>query len=164
MKSLSLAAGKNLDIRSTLSSSESADGNVARTVLDRLASVKVTGAGGRLALHSNENLTIKAADIESQGSLSATAGNMLNVTTLTVSNKEYYNGDADNYYRLAQHSEVGSTLKGKDDVTLVAKKDVRIRQSDIGSEKGNVLIGSQQGIYRLKPGAKRNNWQARQNP
>jgi len=25
-------------------------------------------------------------------------------------NKEYYNGDADNYYRLAQHSEVGSTL------------------------------------------------------
>ena len=121
-----MGAGTNLDIRSTLSSSESADGNVARTVLDRLARVKVTGAGGRLALHSNENLTIKAADIESQGSLSATAGNMLNVTTLTVSNKEYYNGDANNYYRLAQHSEVGSTLKGKDDVTLVAKKDVRI--------------------------------------
>ena len=79
--------------------------------------------------------------------LSAAAGNMLNVTTLTVSNKEYYNGDADNYYRLAQHSEVGSTLKGKDDVSLVAKKDVRIRQSDIGSENGNVLIGSQQGNY-----------------
>ena len=152
VKSLSLAAGKNLDIRSTLSSSESADGNVARTVLDRLASVKVTGAGGRLALHSNENLTIKAADIESQGSLSATAGNMLNVTTLTVSNKEYYNGDADNYYRLAQHSEVGSTLKGKDDVTLVAKNDVRIRQSNIGSEKGNVLIGSQQGDIQVEAG------------
>ena len=121
-------------------------------MLDRLARVKVTGAGGRLALHSNENLTIKAADIESQGSLSATAGNMLNVTTLTVSNKEYYNGDADNYYRLAQHSEVGSTLKGKDDVTLVAKKDVRIRQSDIGSEKGNVLIGSQQGDIQVEAG------------
>ena len=152
VKSLSLSAGKNLDISSTLSSSESADGNVARTVLDRLASVKVTGAGGRLALHSNENLTIKAADIESQGSLSATAGNMLNVTTLTVSNKEYYNGDADNYYRLAQHSEVGSTLKGKDDVSLVAKKDVRIRQSNIGSEKGNVLIGSQQGDIQVEAG------------
>ena len=152
VKSLSLSAGKNLDISSTLSSSESADGNVARTVLDRLASVKVTGAGGHLALHSNENLTIKAADIESQGSLSATAGNMLNVTTLTVSNKEYYNGDADNYYRLAQHSEVGSTLKGKDDVSLVAKKDVRIRQSNIGSEKGNVLIGSQQGGIQVEVG------------
>ena len=152
VKSLSLSAGKNLDISSTLSSSESADGNVARTVLDRLASVKVTGAGGHLALHSNENLTIKAADIESQGSLSATAGNMLNVTTLTVSNKEYYNGDADNYYRLAQHSEVGSTLKGKDDVSLVVKKDVRIRQSDIGSENGNVLIGSQQGGIQVEVG------------
>lgn len=152
VKSLSLSAGKNLDISSTLSSSESADGNVARTVLDRLASVKVTGSGGHLALHSNENLTIKAADIESQGSLSATAGNMLNVTTLTVSNKEYYNGDADNYYRLAQHSEVGSTLKGKDDVSLVAKKDVRIRQSNIGSEKGNVLIGSQQGDIQVEAG------------
>ena len=67
-------------------------------------------------------------------------------------NKEYYNGDADNYYRLAQHSEVGSTLKGKDDVTLVAKKDVRIRQSNIGSEKGNVLIGSQQGDIQVEAG------------
>ena len=152
VKSLSLSAGKNLDISSTLSSSESADGNVACTVLDRFASVKVTGAGGRLALHSNENLTIKAADIESQGSLSATAGNMLNVTTLAVRNKEYYNGDADNYYRLAQHSEVGSSLKGKDDVTLVAKKDVRLRQSNIGSEKGNVLIGSQQGDIQVEAG------------
>ncbi|KAB1991368.1 two-partner secretion domain-containing protein, partial [Haemophilus parainfluenzae] len=152
VKSLSLSAGKNLDISSTLSSSESADGNVARTVLDRLASVKVTGAGGHLALHSNENLTIKAADIESQGSLSATAGNMLNVTTLAVRNKEYYNGDADNYYRLAQHSEVGSSLKGKDDVTLVAKKDVRLRQSNIGSEKGNVLISSKQGNIQVEAG------------
>ena len=152
VKSLSLSAGKNLDISSTLSSSESADGNVARTVLDRLASVKVTGAGGHLALHSNENLTIKAADIESQGSLSATAGNMLNVTTLAVRNKEYYNGDADNYYRLAQHSEVGSSLKGKDDVTLVAKKDVWLRQSNIGSEKGNVLISSKQGNIQVEAG------------
>lgn len=42
-------------------------------MLDQLASVKVTGEGGRLTLHSDDNLTIKAANIESQGSLKATA-------------------------------------------------------------------------------------------
>ncbi|WP_406812379.1 hypothetical protein [Histophilus somni] len=73
VKDLSLYAGKNLEISSTLSSSQSADGNFARTVLDQLASVKVTGEGGRLTLHSDDNLTIKAANIESQGSLKATA-------------------------------------------------------------------------------------------
>ena len=58
VKDLSLYAGKTLAISSTLSSTQSADGNFARTVLDQLASVKVTGEGGRLNLHSDD-LTIK---------------------------------------------------------------------------------------------------------
>ncbi|MFW9277922.1 hemagglutinin repeat-containing protein, partial [Glaesserella parasuis] len=109
VKSLSLSAGKNLEISSTLSSAESADGNFARTVLDRLASVKVNGEGGQLNLQSAGNLTVKAAQLDSQGRLNANAGNALHITTLTTQNKEHYNGDADNYYRLDQKAEAGST-------------------------------------------------------
>lgn len=142
VKDLSLYAGKNLEISSTLSSSQSADGNFARTVLDQLASVKVTGEGGRLTLHSDDNLTIKAANIESQGSLKATADKGLSITTLNVSNKEHYNGNADNYYRLDQQGEIGSTLRGKDGVHLVGMENATLRQATVSSESGETFIGS----------------------
>ncbi|WP_165888222.1 hemagglutinin repeat-containing protein [Mannheimia granulomatis] len=151
VKDLSLYAGKHLEISSTLSSSQSADGNFARTVLDQLASVKVTGEGGRLALHSDDNLTIKAANIESQGTLNAMADNALQITTLNISNKEHYNGNADNYYRLEQQGEIGSTLKGKDGVRLVGMENAILRQATVSSENGDTFIGSK-GDVRIESG------------
>ncbi|QLB45117.1 hemagglutinin repeat-containing protein [Mannheimia pernigra] len=151
VKDLSLYAGKNLEISSTLSSSQSADGNFARTVLDQLASVKVTGEGGRLTLHSDDNLTIKAANIESQGSLKATADKGLSITTLNVSNKEHYNGNADNYYRLDQQGEIGSTLRGKDGVRLVGIENATLRQATVSSESGETFVGSK-GDVRIESG------------
>ena len=151
VKDLSLYAGKNLEISSTLSSTQSADGNFARTVLDQLASVKVTGEGGRLNLHSDDNLTIKAANIESQGSLKAKADKALSITTLNVSNKEHYNGNADNYYRLDQQSEIGSILRGKDGVRLVGMENATLRQATVSSENGETFVGSK-GDVRIESG------------
>ncbi|WP_245189288.1 hemagglutinin repeat-containing protein [Mannheimia sp. ZY171111] len=151
VKDLSLYAGKNLEISSTLSSSQSTDGNFARTVLDQLASVKVTGEGGRLTLHSDDNLTIKAANIESQGSLKAIADKALSITTLNVSNKEHYNGNADNYYRLDQQGEIGSTLRGKDGVRLVGMENATLRQATVSSESGETFVGSK-GDVRIESG------------
>lgn len=151
VKDLSLYAGKNLEISATLSSSQSADGNFARTVLDQLASVKVTGEGGRLTLHSDDNLTIKAANIESEGTLTASADKTLNITTLNVSNKEHYNGNADNYYRLDQQGEIGSTLRGKDDVRLVGMENATLRQATVSNENGETFIGSK-GDVRIESG------------
>ncbi|WP_373099331.1 MULTISPECIES: hemagglutinin repeat-containing protein [Pasteurellaceae] len=152
VKSLSLSAGKNLAIASTLSSAQSADGNFARTVLDQISTVKVTGEGGRLALHSDSNLTVKAARIESQGSLRATAGEALQITTLTTQNREHYNGDADNYYRLDQKAEGGGLLSGKAGVALIANNNVTLRQTDVSSEKGKVLVGSNAGDITIEAG------------
>ncbi len=152
VKSLSLSAGKNLEISSTLSSAESADGNFARTVLDRLASVKVSGEGGQLNLQSAGNITVKAAQLESQGRVNANAGDALHITTLTTQNKEHYNGDADNYYRLDQKAEAGSTLTGKEGIALVANHDVTLRQAEVGSETGKVLIGSKTGDIVVEAG------------
>ncbi len=152
VKSLSLSAGKNLAIASTLSSAQSADGNFARTVLDQISTVKVTGESGRLALHSDSNLTVKAARIESQGSLRATAGEALQITTLTTQNREHYNGDADNYYRLDQKAEGGGLLSGKAGVALIANNNVTLRQTDVSSEKGKVLVGSNAGDITIEAG------------
>ncbi|WP_373781491.1 hemagglutinin repeat-containing protein, partial [Glaesserella sp.] len=152
VKSLSLSAGKNLEISSTLSSAESADGNFAHTILDRLSTVKVSGEGGQLNLQSAGNLTVKAAQLDSQGRLNANAGDALHITTLTTQNKAHYNGDADNYYRLDQKAEAGSTLTGKEGISLVANHDVTLRQAEVSSEVGKVLIGSKTGDIVVEAG------------
>ncbi|OOF86066.1 hypothetical protein BKG93_03695 [Rodentibacter ratti] len=151
VEALSLFAGNRLEIGSTLSESESRNGNFARTQVDQVGRVSVSGKNGRLNLLSDGSLTIKAAKISSQGALNLGADN-LEISTLAVKNREHYNGDADNYYRLEQHSEVGSILEGKDGVNLVAKNDVQIRQSAISSENGKVLIGAQQGDIKIEGG------------
>ena len=97
VKDLSLYAGKNLEISSTLSSTQSADGNFARTVLDQLASVKVTGEGGRLNLHSDD-LTIKSGNDESQAWVRSQVGSLDSRTTIKSG------GDA---------NIIGSQTKGK---------------------------------------------------
>lgn len=151
VKSLSLSAGKNLEIASTLSSSQSADGNFARTVLDQLSTIKVTGEGGALNLHSDGNLTIKAAHIESNGTASATAKDTLQITTLNVSNKEHYNSDANNYYRLGQQGEIGSSIMGKGGVSLVGQHEATLRQVTVSSANGDTFIGSK-GDVRIEAG------------
>ena len=97
VKDLSLYAGKNFEISSTLSSTQSADGNFARTVLDQLASVKVTGEGGRLNLHSDD-LTIKSGNNESQAWVRSQVGSLDSRTTIESG------GDA---------NIIGSQTKGK---------------------------------------------------
>lgn len=151
VKDLSLYAGKHLEIASTLSSAQSADGNFARTILDQLGIVKVTGKGGKLNLHSDGDLTLKAAHVESEGTASASAGHALQITTLNVSNKEHYNADADNYYQLDQASEVGSTFIGKAGVSLVGQHSATLRQATISSSEGETFIGSK-GDVRIEAG------------
>ncbi|WP_440589597.1 hemagglutinin repeat-containing protein [Pasteurella bettyae] len=153
VKDLSLYAGKKLDIQSTLSSAENKAGNFARTVLDQKASVKVTGQNGHLNLHSDGDLTIKAADIESQGALTVSAGNHLQITTLKLNNKEHNNTDSDNYYRLDQQYEVGSHLVGQDTVMLIGQNNTTLRQASVSSQTGKTMIGAK-GDVRIESGTK----------
>ncbi|WP_439327773.1 two-partner secretion domain-containing protein [Lonepinella sp. BR2357] len=140
---LTLYAGKTLELASTTNSAESTNPNFARTELDQLSQVKVTGKGGQLNLLSDGNITVKASQLESNGSLYANAKNGLTITTLNTVNKEHYNADDNNYYRLDQQGEIGSSLQAKDNLTLIGKQQVDIRQAEINSEQGNVVIGSQ---------------------
>lgn len=151
VEALSLSAGKALEISSTQSHSKSADGNFERTILDQIGSVKVTGQGGRLNLHSDGSMTIKAAAIESEGTVSAEAKS-LSITTLNTRNKTHYNGDADNYYRLDQQGEVGSQIIGKQGITLISEDKMHIRQGRVSSEDGQVLIGSKTGDVTIEAG------------
>ncbi|MFC0322199.1 hemagglutinin repeat-containing protein [Gallibacterium melopsittaci] len=143
---LLLSAGKQLEVSSTLTQSESDQGRFAHQTQDQLGVVKVTGKNGTLALYSDGNLTIKAAQIASQGTLTAIAGEALAINTHQVSNKEHYHADANNYYRLDQQGEEGSTLTAKENITIIGKQQAELRQATIQSTQGNIFIGSQGDI------------------
>ncbi|MGX2986986.1 two-partner secretion domain-containing protein, partial [Ursidibacter sp. B-7004-1] len=151
VNSLSLEAGKKLEVSSTLSHSQSADGNFERTILDQIGTVKVTGNNGHLKLKSDGELTVKGAVVESEGTLQA-EGKDITITTLNLKNKEHYKGDADNYYRLDQKSEAGSQVTGKNGVTLVAEKTVNLRQTSLGSADGNMTITAKEGNVNIEAG------------
>ncbi|WP_171023765.1 hemagglutinin repeat-containing protein [Mannheimia varigena] len=150
--SLSLYGGKGVEIASTLSHSDNKEGTFVRTQLDQLASVKLTGDNGRLSVQSGGDITLKATSLESKGSIDIDAENSLNITTLKTQNREHYNGDADNYYRLDQTQEVGNVISAKGDIRAVSGNDVTVRQSDISSEDGEVLLGSRKGDVRIEAG------------
>ncbi|WP_324681468.1 two-partner secretion domain-containing protein [Bibersteinia trehalosi] len=149
---LSLYGGKGVEIASTLSHSENTENSFIRTQLDRLASVKVTGDNGRLNIQSENDVTVKAASLNSAGSINIGAEKSLNITTLKTQNREHYNGNADNYYRLDQSAEVGNVISAKGDIRAVSGGDMVVRQSDISSESGEVLLGSRQGDVRIEAG------------
>ena len=119
------------------------------TLSDKYQGIVVTD----LTLNAKQldNLTIKAANIESQGSLKEKADKALSITTLNVSNKEHYNGNADNYYRLDQQAEIGSILRGKDGVRLVGMENATLRQATVSSENGETFVGSK-GDVRIESG------------
>ncbi|OAQ14935.1 hypothetical protein F480_08420 [Bibersteinia trehalosi Y31] len=149
---LSLYGGKGVEIASTLSHSENTENSFIRTQLDRLASVKVTGDNGRLNIQSENDVTVKAASLNSAGSINIGAEKSLNITTLKTQNREHYNGNADNYYRLDQTQEVGNRISAKGNIRAVSGGDMVVRQSDISSESGEVLLGSRQGDVRIETG------------
>ena len=76
--------------------------------------MNVTGDNGTLTIQSDGDITLKAASLSSAGSLDIDAGKSLHISTLNTQNREHYNGNADNYYRLDQQGEIGSTLRAKE--------------------------------------------------
>ncbi|RRN02404.1 hypothetical protein EIM44_07875, partial [Bibersteinia trehalosi] len=114
--------------------------------------MKVTGDNGRLNIQSENDVTVKAASLNSAGSINIGAEKSLNITTLKTQNREHYNGNADNYYRLDQTQEVGNRISAKGNIRAVSGGDMVVRQSDISSESGKVLLGSRQGDVRIEAG------------
>ncbi|WP_150540077.1 hemagglutinin repeat-containing protein [Actinobacillus vicugnae] len=149
-KALYLSSGKELTIASTLS--EAKNDHFEQIGLDKVASVKVTGEGGILSLYSDGEMSIKAADIASNGTATAQANHLI-ISTEKVKNKEHYNGDADNYYRLDQSSEVGSQFQGKEGVTLISTEEMKLRQAEVNSLNGNVTLVSKKGDIQVEAGS-----------
>ncbi|MGV6989426.1 two-partner secretion domain-containing protein [Testudinibacter sp. P80/BLE/0925] len=138
------AQAKNIQIESTLSETEDS-GEFYKKGLNQLAKVRLNDHDGELIFRSQEDITIKGATFDIAGKTTINAGNQLNLGTLTTENKEHYNFNDDNYYRLHQTAEVGNQLNFNGDAILTGKNEVVIRGNQIHGD-GKLLVASQGNI------------------
>ncbi|PJG85311.1 hemagglutinin repeat-containing protein, partial [Conservatibacter flavescens] len=150
LNSATLIGKQGVEITSQTSSSENRDlfGNAfAHTNIDRQANIDVNG---KLTIYSPKDVVLKAANISAN--VIHVQGNNVELGTVNTANKQHYNANADNYYRLDQTQEVGSSLNAKNDVNIISENHTALRQASVHSDNGTITIGSMNGDVQIQEG------------
>ena len=151
--SLSLYGGKSVELGATSTETQSQLGRTetGNKQVDRQSELKVTGKGGELSIQSGGDITIKAANVKSAGTVDVNAKGKLLVTTEKQSSKEHYDFSDNHHYHLDKESEVSSVIEGKEGTRLVGQEETTLRQAKVNSEEGRTIIASQ-GEVKLEEG------------
>ncbi len=158
---LNLQAGRDIEIASTLTDSDSRSGQdrYQYTGIDRLAGLYVTGAQqpGQLHVQAGRNLTLTAAAVANAGkadesSTTLQAGNDLALKTLTTSKSDLVVSDARNFVKRASSQEVGAQIASEGDISLQSANDVTLRAADVTSQQGAVMVQAGRDI-RVEAGS-----------
>ena len=104
--------------------------------LDRPASIYVTGDKGQLTLNAQRNVNLIASDVGNTGEGGKTtihAGQDINLGTREVGSAFDYTHNANNYYRGANRTEVGTNIHTQGDLTLTAGLDLTAKAANVNS-------------------------------
>ena len=151
--SLSLYGGKSVELGATTTETQSQLGRTetGNKQVDRQSELKVTGKGGELSIQSGGDITIKAANVKSAGTVDVNAKGKLLVTTEKQSSKEHYDFSDNHHYHLDKEGEVGSVIEGKEGTRLVGQEETTLRQAEVMSANGKVMVASK-GDVRIEEG------------
>ncbi len=139
--SLSVTAGRDLNIASTTSTQTNAQGSV--TNIDRVAGLYVTGDKGTLAASAGRDINLLAAQISNNGEGGSTtldAGNNLNMGTVTESSSHQIVWNSNNQRSDSSSSDVGTTIQTQGDIQLKANNDVNAKAANVESTKGAIQV------------------------
>ncbi|WP_241587241.1 hemagglutinin repeat-containing protein [Rosenbergiella epipactidis] len=129
-QSLSLSAGRNITSQTVMAE----EGE--HRWRDRPASIFVQNDGGSLRLHAQNDLILAGSLVENKGEGSHTqlsAGNDLQLTTMTATRHESLNWGKGNDRRITQTSELGSHIEGKGQITLLAGRDISLQAAKVSA-------------------------------
>jgi len=151
--SLSLYGGKSVELGATTTETQSQLGRTetGNKQVDRQSELKVTGKGGELSIQSGGDITIKAANVKSAGTVDVNAKGKLLVTTEKQSSKEHYDFSDNHHYHLDKEGEVSSVIEGKEGTRLVGQEETTLRQAKVNSGEGRTIIASK-GDVKLEEG------------
>ena len=151
--SLSLYGGKSVELGATTTETQSQLGRTetGNKQVDRQSELKVTGKGGELSIQSGGDITIKAANVKSAGTVDVNAKGKLLVTTEKQNSKEHYDFSDNHHYHLDKEGEVSSVIEGKEGTRLVGQEETTLRQAKVNSGEGRTIIASK-GDVKLEEG------------
>lgn len=147
--SLFATAGRDINATTTTRAAVSADGNFARTTLDRVAGFYVEGTDGKLALQAGRDITLTAAQVMNSGESGQTliaAGRDLNLTTVTTGSRDDITWSKDNWQHHANSQQVGSEIAVQGDVALSAQHDVNITAGNV-TAGGVLAVGAGNDLH-----------------
>ena len=148
-RSLTLQAGGNLQMESTVRTSTSAQGS--RTQIDRLATLYVgqadgsEGSGQLLALAGGD-ARFTATRIDSGGSVTLAAGNNLHLATVQEASDQQIVWNSKNRRSDTRQQEVGTLIQSQGDLTLIAGQDLTARAASVSSTQGALTANAGQDL------------------
>jgi filamentous hemagglutinin len=143
------SAGRDINVETTNRTATSGAGTnaFARTTIDRVAGLYVTGdgatAGGTLAVSAGRDLNLIAAQVGNaakDGGTVISAGRDLNFGTVTTSSSNTLVWDANSRRSDSANADVGSQVQAAGAITLKAGADINARAANV--QAGAALVAT----------------------
>jgi len=133
---LAALAGRDINVITATRTAESADGNFARTRLDRIAGIYVDKGDGTLALQAGRDINLTAAQVvnsSENGNTAIIAGRDLNLNAVTTGSRDNLNFDSDNWLHQSSSTQRGTEIVSKGNVGLAAGNNLLATAADINA-------------------------------
>jgi filamentous hemagglutinin len=165
ISSLTATAGRDLKVETTTAESASAGSNSARTrtSIDRIAGLYVTGAGGTLAASAGRDINLLGAVVSNAAADSATvkpdgtaggtsgstttltAGNNINLGTVTTKATDSATWNATNSRTETSSADVGSVVRSSGSVSMKAGNDLSATAATVQAD-GALTITAERDV------------------
>ena len=131
-KKLSLKAGQDIDLASTLHKERNKQGYTQTIASSGKAAV--TGNQGTLSIEAGRDITAEAAEISSAGDIAMKAGRDITMETAAVKKDTAVTWDGNNYRHDSAARDIGSSVTAKGSLSMQSERDISIKAADIRSE------------------------------
>ena len=131
-KKLSLTAGQDIDLASTLHEERNQQGYTETIASSGKAAV--TGNQGTLTIEAGRDITAEAAEISSAGDIAMKAGRDITMETAAVKKDTAVTWDGNNYRHDSAARDIGSSVTAKGSLSMQSERDISIKAADIRSE------------------------------
>ena len=129
---LSLTAGQDIDLASTLHKERNKQGYTQTIASSGKAAV--TGNQGTLSIEAGRDITAEAAEISSAGNIAMKAGRDITMGTAAVKKDTTTTWDRNNYRHDSAARDIGASVTAKGSLTMQSERDISIKAADIRSE------------------------------
>ena len=129
---LSLTAGQDIDLASTLHKERNKQGYTQTIASSGKAAV--TGNQGTLSIEAGRDITAEAAEISSAGNIAMKAGRDITMGTAAAKKDTTTTWDRNNYRHDSAARDIGASVTAKGSLSMQSERDISIKAADIRSE------------------------------